>query len=201
VDGIAVGDRAWLFVSEEESSIADILTMDGDAAELDVPNWAMTRHVHEAAVFPWLYDRWQARDIALLLDRTKTWRCVTFQPTDADFLIRRIRRCAACGLTVGLNTTPWSTCPKCPGTLQEVDVRVMRETGFPPEADEHLVEIRTGGWDHEHCLICESAIGQDVPRGYRESSFAGGPNSIGVWLCEACFERYAGPGDFSFLLP
>jgi hypothetical protein len=48
-DRVAVGDRGWLFVSETEPSIGDVVTLDGDAARLDVPNWSMTSHVHEGA--------------------------------------------------------------------------------------------------------------------------------------------------------
>jgi hypothetical protein len=35
---IAVDDRGWLFVSETESSIADVLSLDNGSARLDVPN-------------------------------------------------------------------------------------------------------------------------------------------------------------------
>jgi hypothetical protein len=83
VENIAVGDRGWLFVSETESSIADILTLDDRVAGLDVPNWSMTDHLHEGATLPWLDSRWQARDLAFLLDRTRKWQRVKFEATDA----------------------------------------------------------------------------------------------------------------------
>jgi len=44
------------------------------------------------------------------------------------------------------------------------------------------------------------AIGREAPWGYRESSFADGPNSVGIWLCDGCFDRYLKAGDFSFLM-
>jgi hypothetical protein len=43
VEGIAVDDRGWLFVSDSESTIADIVALDGHDGDLDVPNWSMTR--------------------------------------------------------------------------------------------------------------------------------------------------------------
>lgn len=73
-DQVAVEDRGWLFVSETESSIADVVTLNSDGAVLDVPNWSMTDHVHEDAVLPWLDGWWQARDIAFLLDESREWR-------------------------------------------------------------------------------------------------------------------------------
>src|SRR5262249_46546036 len=64
IEGIAVGDRGWLFVSETESSIADIVTLDSESAGLDVRNWSMTDHLHQGAILPWLNWCWQARDLA-----------------------------------------------------------------------------------------------------------------------------------------
>jgi hypothetical protein len=49
-------------------------------------------------------------------------------------------------------------------------------------------------------LICDLAIGRDTPYGYREASVAGGPNSVGIWLCDGCFERAVRGRDFSFLV-
>ncbi len=49
---IAVGDRAWLFVSETESTIADVVSVDGTGASLEVPNWSMIGHVHQGALAP-----------------------------------------------------------------------------------------------------------------------------------------------------
>src|SRR5262249_31945088 len=83
VEGIAVDDRGWLFVSDAESSIADIVALDSRDADLDVPNWSMTDHVHEGATLPWLNSRWQARDLAFLLDSTKKWQRVKYKATDA----------------------------------------------------------------------------------------------------------------------
>jgi len=46
VEGVAVDARGWLFVSESESSIADVVTLERELAGLDVPNWSMTEHGH-----------------------------------------------------------------------------------------------------------------------------------------------------------
>ena len=35
---VAIQDRGWLFVSETESSIADVVTLESDVAGLDVPS-------------------------------------------------------------------------------------------------------------------------------------------------------------------
>lgn len=197
---VAIEDRGWLFVSETESSIADIITLDDDAAGLDVPNWSMTDHLHEGAVLPWLDSRWQARDLAFLLDETREWQRVKYRATDAVGFAKKTLRCVQCGWTGSATGTDLQTCPKCSSQLKEVEIFGNREAAFPLDGDARFVEIRTGLWDHDHCLICDLAIGRDAPWGHRESSFAGGPNSVGIWLCERCFDRYVNRGDFSFLV-
>lgn len=89
---VSVGDRGWLFVSETDSSIGDIVTLDGDGAGIAVPNWSMTRHVDVDAILPWLDAKWQARDLAFLLDDTKEWRRVEYRPTDAIVFAKRTLR-------------------------------------------------------------------------------------------------------------
>ena len=196
---IAVDDRGWLFVSETESTIADVVSVDSAGAGLDVPNWSMTRHVQEGAVFPWLDGRWQARDLAFMLDATREWHRVKYEATDAVVFATRTLRCNQCGWTGGIDAE-LTRCPKCANELTATEIFGNQEAAFPLDADSRFVETRSGSWDHDHCLICDVAIGRDVPFGYRESSFADGPNSVGIWLCEACFERYLSPRDFSFLV-
>jgi hypothetical protein len=196
---ISLDDRGWLFVSETESTIADVVTVDSAGARLDVPNWSMTRHVHEDAVLPWLDGRWQARDVAFMLDATRQWRRVKYEATDAVVFANRTLKCAQCGWTGSIETA-LDRCPKCTSELTATEIFGNQEAAFPLDADSRFVETRPRFWDHDHCLICDVAVGRDVPFGYRESSFADGSNSVGIWLCEACFDRYLNRGDFSFLV-
>jgi hypothetical protein len=198
VEGIAIDHRGWLFVSDSESSIADIVTLEGKVAGLEVPNWSMTDHLHEGATLPWLDSRWQARDLAFLLDRTREWQRVNYKATDAVVFAKRVLRCEQCGWTGDLGAG-LRVCPKCSADLKETEIFGNQEASLPLDRDVRPVETRSGLWDHDHCLICDVAIGRDAPSGYRESSFADGPNSVGIWLCERCFDRYLKAGDFSFL--
>jgi hypothetical protein len=200
VKDIAVDKRGWLFVSEDESSIADVVTLDGNVAGLCVPNWAMTAHVHRGATLPWLDGLWQAADLAFLLDRTKEWQRVEYRATDAVVFTQVTLRCAKCGLVADPATWESSACAKCSGPLAKTEVSGWQEASFALESNQRFVEIRSGHWDHDPCLICNVNLGRDSPWGYRESSFAGGPNSVGLWLCEKCFERYLEPDDFGFLV-
>ena len=199
VEGVAIDARAWLFVSGSESSIADVVTLQGQLAGLDVPNWSMTDHVHIGATLPWLDSRWQARDVAFLLDGTKKWQRVKYQATDAVVFAKKVLRCGNCGWT-GNTGSQTHICPQCLNDLTEVEIFGNQEAALPLDADARLVETRTGFWEHYHCVICDVAIGREAPWGYRESSFADGPNAVGIWLCDGCFDRYLKAGDFSFLM-
>jgi hypothetical protein len=199
LDGIAVDVRGWLFVSASESSIADVITLQGQLAGLDVPNWSMTDHLNAGATLPWLGSRWQARDIAFLLDRTNKWQRVKHKATDAVVFAKKVLRCGHCGWT-GNPGAQLHVCPKCSNELKEAEILGNQEAAFPLDPEARSVETRNGFWDHDHCLICDVAIGREAASGYRESSFAGGPNSVGIWLCERCFDRYLKTGDFSFLV-
>ena len=122
-----------------------------------------------------------------------------YRPTDAVVFAKRTLRCGMCGWTGGAGADS-SSCPKCSGTLSEQEIFGNQEAAFPIDADARFVQTRARFWDHDHCLICDLAIGRDEPWGYRESSFADGPNSVGLWLCEPCFGRYLSRRDFSFLV-
>lgn len=196
VDGVAIDARGWLFVSESQSSIADVVTLHGQLAGLDVPHWSMTDHVHVGATLPWLDARWQARDVAFLLDETKKWQRVKYE---AVVFAKRVLRCGQCGWT-GDPETQLQLCPKCSNDLEEVDIFGNREAAFPLDPDARFIKTQSGAWDHDHCLICDAAIGRDVLWGYRESSFADSPNSVGLWVCERCFDRYLRASDFTFLV-
>ena len=84
--------------------------------------------------------------------------------------------------------------------MKEIEIFGNQEAAFPLDPGARFVETRSGFWNHDHCLIGDVAIGRDAPSGYRESSFARGPNSVGIWLCELCFDRYVKWDDFSFLV-
>jgi len=151
-------------VSESESSIADIVTLEGKVAGLDVPNWSMTDHLHEGATLPWLDSHWQARDLAFLLDRTREWQRVEYRPTDAVVFAKKVLRCEQCGWTgdVGADLR---TCPKCSSDVKEVEIFGKQEAAFPLNPDARFVETRSGFWDHDHCLICDVATRAEARRG------------------------------------
>ena len=75
--------------------------------------------------------------------------------------------------------------------------RLAGVTGWQP-VDVPLLEgaedlgIREGGWDHEHCELCQTHIGgAGDPNGYVDPE--------DHWLCRGCYDRYAIARDVSFV--
>src|SRR5436309_3519570 len=96
---VAIEDRGWLFVSETESSIADIHRLESKLAGLAVPNWSM---------------------VAFLLDGARGWQRIKYEATDAVVFAKKTLRCTECGWTGDVSGTPLQGCPECSRKLKEV---------------------------------------------------------------------------------
>jgi len=55
-------------------------------------------------------------------------------------------------------------------------------------------EIVPGGWDHEHCEICQGKV-----TAYPGSQHFGFTDGSGLWFCEGCYKTFVQPKDFSFM--
>jgi hypothetical protein len=77
----------------------------------------------------------------------------------------------------------------------DADGKTLR--GIKPAADSgELVpdaQIIKGGWDHEHCLLCNGHI-DPGDRFFEHTA------DRGNFLCVACYDKHAKTGDLSFLL-
>jgi hypothetical protein len=49
-----------------------------------------------------------------------------------------------------------------------------------------------GGWDHEHCVICEEQINAERPVCYVDAD--------DLWLCPDCYRHYAAPHNIGFVV-
>jgi hypothetical protein len=68
-----------------------------------------------------------------------------------------------------------------------------QQDGSPlPDGAEDL-GVREGGWDHEHCELCNAHIGASGdPHGFISPEER--------WLCRSCYEEYGATRDLHFLL-
>jgi hypothetical protein len=53
-------------------------------------------------------------------------------------------------------------------------------------------EVVPGGWDHEHCDICQKKIG----RGGEPEGFSSPPDA---WVCEECYTNFVAPRSLGFV--
>ena len=79
-----------------------------------------------------------------------------------------------------------------------VHFRLGKSKGWQPVGQELpegavVTHEQLGGWDHEHCSICQDHINGDKPSAYVSAD--------GIWwLCPSCYERHGKNNDVSFQL-
>jgi hypothetical protein len=54
------------------------------------------------------------------------------------------------------------------------------------------MDVKPGGWDHEHCDLCGDHIDAKHPIGYSDSE--------GHFLCSSCYDKFGANHDVSFQL-
>ena len=75
--------------------------------------------------------------------------------------------------------------------FRQAGVLGWQPAGEALPADVEDLGVRSGAWDHEHCELCRTAIGIG-------GGATGYVNADELWLCPACFQRYATVRDVSF---
>jgi hypothetical protein len=74
--------------------------------------------------------------------------------------------------------------------FRQGDVVGWREVGSELPEGAASIGVKPGGWDHEHCDLCDAHIDARNPIGYT--------NDDGYFLCSRCYERYGTTHDVSF---
>ena len=64
-----------------------------------------------------------------------------------------------------------------------------KKPGFATGGDGNVQE---GGWNHEHCEICEATISEYV-------NIFGYVSNDGKWVCEKCYQIFIKPINISFI--
>ena len=125
------------------------------------------------ASFPYFYGYFEPRVLDMILDTSRRWVRVKYEPTDS------IRIVADEGALYG-----------------------EFEAGGPIPSGFHILARIPRGWSKENCEFCQERIGAaGQPFGYRDPrDVAAGVNSSGPWLCERDYEQFASRHDLGFLL-
>jgi hypothetical protein len=61
----------------------------------------------------------------------------------------------------------------------------------PGDSERTDGSIVPGGWDHEHCAICNARI---------EAGGSAYVNDYDDWLCERCHDRWVAAADLGFVI-
>jgi hypothetical protein len=167
--------RAWLYRPDQGSLDGDLTSIDPEtrAARIVVDSAGLPPECRPGASFPYFYGYFEARTVDMILDPSRRWVRVKYEPTDS------IRIVADDGALYG-----------------ELEAGGQIPAGFRA-----LARIPKG-WSKEICEICQEEIGPaGQPFGYRDPrDVAAGYNSRGPWLCERDYEQFASRHDLGFLL-
>jgi len=169
------GEREAVCVTLQllDDNLLAILTCD----EKDQPD-LVGRH---AAYFP---SRWSPYQVWMVAEPLWKWERKIFEGLDAiaeDFESKDI------SIVDGREVRSWTK-------LQPVrrDDGLSRyyptsDQAAPPNATTRIIP---GGWDHEHCELCNSNI---------DAGNVGYCDPSGHGVCEACYARYVVPHDLAFV--
>ena len=79
-----------------------------------------------------------------------------------------------------------------PAHFRQGDVHGWTKAGATLPDDAIPTGVNDGGWDHQHCELCESHIG-------RGGGAHGYVDRNDRWLCERCFQNDADPRSLGFV--
>ncbi|HVO81862.1 MAG TPA: hypothetical protein VMT28_14090 [Terriglobales bacterium] len=137
---------------------------------------------------PYLHSPWKPHHIWMVDERWK-WKRTIFQSSDA--VSRRITADDV-SIVEGKEVRCWIEIKKAGDTSGNSRYYPVFADGRVDLPGAQADGIIPGGWDHEHCEICNSNINVNA-EGYLD---------LGEhWLCEPCYDKYVKNHDLSFLTP
>lgn len=169
--------RAWLYKPNNRSLQGDVVALDAETGEasISVDKDTLPDDMDVGASFPYFYGYFEPAIVDLILDQSRDWRRVEYQPTDSQEIV---------------------------GEFSSGPLYGVIELGAPIPAGFRVLRTVAKGWSKENCAVCNEPIGPAHQRyAYRDArDIASGLNSVGYWLCEHDYECYASRHDVGFLL-
>ncbi len=158
--------RSWLWLGNT-AAWGDLEVLDSAARTAEFHCWK--EDFDEARFFlslPWVPGSVNPPDLFQVLDETAVWEERMFRPSDA------------------------LASPTEDGWRQLT--RIGSRKGLVLGEHDYIVE---GGWNHEHCFICDEYIDEEQPHCFRSTSEGRD------WLaCPSCFNRWILHHDAGFAL-
>jgi hypothetical protein len=155
----------FLYVSRKDSIYLLRKKFDARSKRATLIVWPSARPLRVGESLPYVDYYWSPKEVAFALEPARSWKKVIFKAED----LVRYRD------------------PKVPGWWTS---HVARHPVSKGATEVHIVEK---GWDHEHCHLCRSRIG-DGTDGYGYYSRADND-----WLCISCYKEFIARHDLRFL--
>jgi hypothetical protein len=173
----------WLLIGEHDCLCAQVRSLDKDtgAAVVTCDRQKMPDIVGEKLFY--LSPYWQAFNVWMVLDPKWGWKRTQFHAVDA---VAETYEAPDVSIVDGREVRKWTK-------VERADKKGPLNRYYPAQdqdsTDQSVREV-SGGWDHEHCTLCEEHI---------NSGDFGYCDSDGRWMCESCYDKYVKLRDLSFV--
>ncbi len=150
--------RYWMFTKNGSSPLADILSIDlpNETVTLNVFTFGDSPALVTGDEYPLITAYWNAYIYEAVLDPHRQWNRRLFKPISA-----------------------FETGTQSGDIERSTPTRPGKRRIYPGrQAASDTVRIVDGGWDHEHCAICNGHIDEAHPLAYVDDS--------DIWLCDRC---------------
>jgi hypothetical protein len=159
------GTVGFLYLSQKNSVYLLRKEFDPDLKTATFLVWPPADAPRIGSSYPYVDYYWNPKQVSFALEPASAWRRVRFEAQDAV----RYQDPAVPG---------WWT---------------SHVAAKPPSKGATKVHVVKNGWDHEHCNLCRSRIGEAKARyGY----FCKEGND---WLCVSCYRKFIAVHDLRFL--
>jgi hypothetical protein len=159
------GTVGFLYISRNDSIYLLRKEFDSRTKTATLIVWPYTKPLRVGKSLPYVDYYWSPKEVAFALESARAWKKIIFKAED----LVRYRD------------------PKVPGWWTS---HVARHPVSKGATEVHIVEK---GWDHEHCHLCRSRIGNGTARhGY----YSKADND---WLCVSCYKKFIARHDLRFL--
>lgn len=189
LDGVSAGRCCLLLPGK------DVLTaLTGDLTFLDLNDRTAVYRAWDKSVpevagvnLAYLASPWEPHHVWMVIERRWRWSRTLYRA--ADVTSRKIRK-DDISIVDGQEVREWVEIRKAgkqAGLSRYYPVFPDGRINLPPAGADGVIQ---GGWDHEHCELCDRHI--DAGKyGYLD---------LGEhWVCEACYNEYVANHDLSFI--
>jgi hypothetical protein len=174
----------WLLLDEKRSLCVTLQTLDNESRAAIVACVVDEEPRVAGQSLAYLSSRWRAYHVWMVLDPAWGWEKKQFRGADA---FAQDYDATQTSIVDGREVRVWTKLEVTEGGKGATRHYPASDQSLPPSSERRLV---VGGWDHEHCALCETHI---------DAGETGYCDPTGSWVCVKCFERYILRRDLAFV--